>query len=507
MSQLVLLLLLLVLLVLLVQVLVLVGSARSLRPPSFPYAANAAAAAYAARTLSPVEAMQAILDRIERLEPVLNAFQHLAPKDAMQSARASEARWQAGESLGPLDGVPVSLKDLVTVAGWPMRSGSLTTSDAPSTEDAPVVARLREAGAVLFGKTTTSEFGWKGMTDTPLKGTTRNPWNPDMTAGGSSGGAGAAVAAGLGPLAHGSDGGGSIRIPASYNGLFGIKPSFGRVPQLPNDTPFHTIASNGPLSRSVRDAAAMLSVLARPDGRDWLSMAEADWEAGAEIGGGIAGLRIGLAMELGGADPQAEVREAITGAVRLLEGLGAKVNDAGPMIEPLQSTFEPYWLAGFARILSTVPEDRHGELDPRFRELAEEGHAVSLREVYAGHAARAALARQFAEIFADYDLLLTPTMPTPPPAADTPYHSQAFDRWRDAVPYTLPFNLTGLPAASMPCGLSRDGLPIGLQMVAPRAAEPLLLRAALVYEQAVDWPWPQAALSESLARIEARSAP
>ena len=458
-------------------------------------------AGYRAGTLSPVETTTAILEHAARLEPMLNALQHIDHAAALDAAAASERRWRQGEALGPLDGVPLTVKDLVTVKGWPMRQGSLTTSDAPSTEDSPVVARLREAGAVLFGKTTTSEFGWKGMTDTPLKGTTRNPWNPERTAGGSSGGAGAAVAAGYGPLAHGSDGGGSIRIPASYNGLFGIKPSFGRVPQLPNDTPFHTIASNGPLARSVRDAAAMLTVLARPDGRDWLSMAAEGWDAASELDGGIKGLRIGLSLELGGANPQAEVREAVTAGVAIFEQLGATITDAGPLIAPLRPVFEPYWLAGFGRILSTVAEDKRELLDPRFRVLAEAGQAVTLQQVYAGHAARAALARQLEESFADFDLLLTPTMPTPPPMADTPYHSQAFDRWADAVPYTLPFNLSGHPAASMPCGLSRDGLPIGLQLVAPRAAEALLLRASYAYEQAHAWPWPQPALQQSLARL------
>lgn len=457
-------------------------------------------AAYAARTLSPVEATRAVLERAERLEPVLNALQFIDADAALDAAAASQARWQRGEPLSPLDGVPTTVKDLVPVAGWPMRSGSLTSSDAPCAEDAPVVARMREAGMVLFGKTTSPEFGWKGMTDSPLSGITRNPWNPAHTAGGSSGGAGAAVAAGYGPVAHGNDGGGSIRIPSSYCGLFGIKPSFGRVAKLTNDSPFSTLTSDGPMTRSVRDAAALLTVMARPDGRDWLSMAAEGWDAGGGLGEGVTGMRIAVAMHLGGAEPQSEVVDAVTQGIAILRALGAEIVETDRLIAPLRPVFETYWIAGFARLLSAIAPEKHDLLDPRFRELAEAGRAVTLQQVYEGHAARAALARQLAERFADFDLLLTPTMPTPPPTADTPYHSQAFDRWKDAVPYTLPFNLTGLPAASMPCGLSRDGLPIGLQLVAPRGAETLLLRAAYAYEQAHDWPWPQPTLAASLGQ-------
>lgn len=455
-------------------------------------------AAYAAGSLSPVDATTAALDRADALEPVLNALQFVDRAAALDAAQASQERWRRGEPLSPLDGVPTTIKDLVPVKGWPMRSGSRSSSDAPCAEDAPVTSRMREAGMVLFGKSTTPEFGWKGMTDTPLSGITRNPWNSAHTSGGSSGGAAVAAAAGYGPVMHGTDGGGSIRLPASYCGLFGIKPSFGRVPKLNNDSPFSTLTADGPIARSVRDAATLLSIMARPDGRDWLSMAAEGWDAASELEGGVGGLRIAVAMNLGGAEPQDDVVDAVLGGVEMFRALGAEIIETGPLFDPLRPTFEPYWIAGFARTLSGIPADKHDLLDPRFRELAEAGRAVSLEQVYQGHAARAALARSLAEAFADFDLLLTPTMPTPPPTADTPYHSQAFDRWTDAVPFTLPFNLTGLPAASMPCGLSRDGLPIGLQLVAPRAAEALLLRASYAYEQAHDWPWPHPALKASL---------
>ena len=218
--------------------------------------------------LSPVEVTSAVLQRIEKLNPVLNAF-NLVSKDAGADAKASEARWLRGEPKGLLDGVPVSIKDLLLTKGWPTLRGSKTIDPkGPWNDDAPAVARLREHGAVLLGKTTTPEFGWKGVTDSPLTGITRNPWNPKKTPGGSSGGAAAALASGMGPLAVGTDGGGSIRIPCSFTGLFGIKPSFGRVPAWP-PSPFGAVAHVGPMTRSVTDAALMLNVLSLPDARDW----------------------------------------------------------------------------------------------------------------------------------------------------------------------------------------------------------------------------------------------
>ncbi|HSA90126.1 MAG TPA: amidase family protein, partial [Burkholderiales bacterium] len=220
------------------------------------------------KTLSPVEVTRAVLKRIEALNPVFNAFNLVDPEEAISLAKASEARWKSGQPKGLLDGVPVSIKDLLLTKGWPTLRGSKTIDPkGPWNDDAPATARLREHGAVLLGKTTTPEFGWKGVTDSPLTGITRNPWNKEKTPGGSSGGAAAAVAAGMGPLAVGTDGGGSIRIPASFTGVFGIKPSFGRVPAWPL-SPFGTVAHVGPMTRSVTDAALMLNALALPDARD-----------------------------------------------------------------------------------------------------------------------------------------------------------------------------------------------------------------------------------------------
>ena len=457
---------------------------------------------YRAKTLSPVEVVEAALDRIERLEPTLNAFQHLDPESARDAARASAARWAAGAPQGPLDGVPTTIKDLTLAKGWPTLGGSLTTdADQAWDQDAPCVARLREAGAVLLGKTTTPEFGWKGITDSPLAGTTRNPWNPDHSPGGSSGGAAAALAAGIGPIAHGNDGGGSIRIPASFAGLFGIKPTFGRVPDHPHTSPYATLASNGPLARTVGDAALMLNVLAQADGRDWYAgePSGADWRDGLDDG--VAGLRIAYCPDLGGAEPEAEVEAVVRAATEAFADLGATVDEPGPLFAPLRPAFETYWKAGFAYRLRDIAPDKRDLIDPGLLALAEAGASATLDDYYKAMVARAELGVTLAAFHESFDLLLTPTTPTPAPPADMLYHGQGHDRWRHAVPYTLPFNLTGQPAASIPCGVTQAGLPVGLQIVGPRFAEALVLRAARAFEAARPFPQPHPLLAANIEAI------
>src|SRR5205823_9008350 len=280
--------------------------------------------AYRKHELSPVEVTRAVLERIERLNPVLNAFT-LVSEHALEDAKASEARWLAGQPRGLLDGVPVSMKDILLTKGWPTRRGSKTVDPkGPWQDDAPATARLREHGAVLLGKTTTPEFGWKGVTDSPLTGITRNPWNPRKTPGGSSGGAAAAVASGMGPLAVGTDGGGSIRIPCAFTGLFGIKPTFGRVPAWP-PSPMGTVAHVGPIAKSVADAALMLSVMSQPDSRDWTALPyeRRDYREGLEAG--VRDLRIAYSANLGYAKVDREVAEIVKKAVRTFDDLGAKV--------------------------------------------------------------------------------------------------------------------------------------------------------------------------------------
>ncbi|MBT3702136.1 MAG: amidase [Alphaproteobacteria bacterium] len=446
-------------------------------------------ALYASGDLSPVTVAEDLFVSIEKQEPVLNAFQVLDQEAALSQARASEARWHRGKPMGDLDGVPVSIKELILTKGWPTRQGSLTTdADQAWDVDAPAVARLREAGAVLFGKTTSPEFGWKGITDSPLSGVTRNPWNPDYSPGGSSGGAGAAVAAGLGPLALGTDGGGSIRIPASYCGLFGIKPTFGRVPSWPQDSAYSTLVSSGPLSRNVADAARMLNVITRPDYRDWYALPPEKVDYLDQLSRRVKGLRIGYSPSLGGAKVTPEVAGIVAKAIDTFADLGAHVEIVDDIIEPLRPRFEDYWVAGFAAIYRNVPVGMRDHLDPGFRKLAERGLSVDLEGYYKGLAARVTLAEEFSRFYENHDLLMTPTMPSTAPKADVIYHSETFDRWNDAVPYTVPFNLTGLPAASVPAGLDSRQLPVGLQIVGPRFAEFRILAAAAAFEQVRPFP-------------------
>ncbi|WP_218014856.1 amidase [Teichococcus rhizosphaerae] len=440
---------------------------------------------YAAGALSPPEVAERHLARIGALEPALNAFQLVDREGALRAAGEAAARWRRGAPLGPLDGVPVTIKDNVDMRGLPTRNGSVTAPATPAAADAPLVARLREAGAVILGKTTTPEFAWKGITDSPLKGVTRNPWNTGRSSGGSSGGAAAALAAGIGTIAHGNDAGGSIRIPASFCGVFGIKPSFGRVPHHPMAGLFATVNANGALARNVADAALALRAMARPDRRDWYALPPApeNWLAGLRPR--LRGLRLAYSAALGEVEPDAEVRACVERAIARLREAGAIVEEVGPVIPPLRPAFEDFWMAGFAHLLRGVPRERRDALDPGFRRIAEQGLGIGAERLLAGEAARAGLHARFAALHERHDLLLAPTAPHVAPPAETVYHAPGYDRWRDAVPYTLPFNLTGQPAASIPCGLSAAGLPIGLQLAGPKHGERLVLEACLAIEAAL----------------------
>ncbi len=450
------------------------------------------------KSLSPVEVTQAALDRLDATEPKINAFQHIDHESALAAARESEARWRGGEPQGALDGVPVTVKDLIPLKGWPLRNGSATTDETPCAFDAPSVARLREAGAVFLGKTTSPEYGWKGITDGPLFGYTRNPWKLAHSPGGSSGGAAASMAAGVGALALGNDGGGSIRIPSGYSGIYGIKPNFGRVPDHPREGAFCTTSAEGPMTRSVEDAALMLNELAKPDARDWYALPydDRDWRDGLDDG--IKGWRIAYAPGLGGAKVDPEVRALVDLAVERLIVLGAEVEEVGAVFEPLEPQFTDYWLAGFASILRGIPEAKHDLLDPRFRDLAERGLSVTLAQYNDAMVARARLGVTMKQFHETYDLLVTPTLPTTAPIAETPYHSQSLHRWNHAVPFTLPFNLTGQPGASVPCGLASNRLPVGLQLVAAPYREDLVLKASRAFEAEAPQVWPQPLVEEAL---------
>jgi aspartyl-tRNA(Asn)/glutamyl-tRNA(Gln) amidotransferase subunit A len=468
--------------------------------PSLPWlSACELATRYRRRELSPVHVVEAMLERARRLQPSLNAFVLVDEERARSAARASEKRWQQAAPLSPLDGVPTTIKDTTTVKGWPTRIGSHATDETPAQESAPVVERLELAGLVLLGKSATPEFGWKALTDSPLQGITRNPWSLGHTPGGSSGGASALTAAGINPFNHGNDGGGSIRIPAAHTGLVGLKPSFGRIAQYPADSAFSDVVSQGVLARTVLDTAIALNLTAGPDPRDWRSLPAAPRDYTIGLDEGVRGLRVGLSLDLGHVRADPDVRALVGNAARRFEALGAIVDDVGPLIEPLQPHFEPLWIGAFATRLRQIPTQLHGKLDPGFRAAAEKGLSITLADHARAYEARSRLARQLALWHENFDLLLAPVTPTAAPPVDTLYNSEAFPRWTKGAPYTLPFNLTGQPAASMPAGLTESGLPVGLQIVGSPRGDALVLRAMRAYESAGRWTWPQPNVVKTLA--------
>src|SRR5258708_17232096 len=402
---------------------------------------------YARRELSPVDAVEAMLARAGQLQPHLNAFVLIDEAGARAAAKASQERWQKGAPLSPLDGVPTSIKDTTPVKGWPTRYGSHATDETAATENAPAVDRLQQAGMVLLGKTTTPEFGWKALTDSPLQGTTRSPWNLKHSPGGSSAGASSLTAAGVTPFNHGNDGGGSIRIPAAHTGLVGLKPSFGRIAQYPADGPFAHVVSQGVLARSVLDTALALDVAAGPDPRDWRSLPADPRDHTVGLDDGVRGWKIGLSLDFGHVKAYPDVRELVAAAARRFEALGAHVEEIGPLIDPLQQSFEPLWIGSFATRLKQIPTQLHAELDPGFRAPAEKGMAITLADYARSYEAQAKLARELALWHQKYDLLLAPVTPTAGPPVETLYNSDAFPRWTKAAPYTLPSNLPPHPAA------------------------------------------------------------
>ena len=443
---------------------------------------------YRAGEVSPVTVTEALLDRIHALDAKTNAFCLVDEIRALDAAKASAERYQAGQPLDALDGVPVAIKDLLITEGWPTLRGSLSIDPKGSWDaDAPAVARLKEAGAVLIGKTTTPEFGWKGVTDNPLTGITRNPWDLDKTPGGSSGGSSAALAAGFVPLATGSDGGGSIRIPAAFAGVAGLKPSFGRVPAFPL-SPFGTVAHVGPMARTVEDLALFLSVIARPDARDWYHLPDGgrDWTRGLKEG--VAGMRLAVSADLGYANVDPEVTEAFEAAVDTFERLGAQITWIEPLFDDPVETFRAIWWSGANFLLEELPADQFDRLDPGLQSVVERGAQISRRDYQEAVKAREALGSQMRHFMEDYDGLLTPSLAVPAFEVGTnaPGEEPGGD-WEHWTPFSYPFNLTQQPAVSVPCGFTQSGLPIGVQIVGPMFDDAKVLRIAHAYEQATDW--------------------
>lgn len=446
-------------------------------------------AAYRDKRISPVEATDTALSAIDRHNDAVNAFVLVDSDGAMAAARESEKRWYQGNPLGPADGIPTSIKDALWTRGWPTLRGSWQIDDAgPWQEDAPSVARLRESGAVLLGKTTTPEYSWKGVTDSPRYGVTGNPWNPGMTAGGSSGGSAAAVALGMGAWSVGTDGGGSVRIPAAFTGTVALKPTYGLIPLYP-PSPFGTLSHAGPMARTVADVAALLDVITGFDARDWSAMPSPSSPFTAALGQPITGLRVAYSPSCGFGANDPEVDIAVRAAVEVLAAAGACVEEVDPGFADPVHAFHVLWFSGEAKVLEgKLNGPDAGRIDPGLRRTAEIGTTFTASDYLDATAVRMKLGELMGRFHQTYDVLVTPTLPLTAFATgcDVPAGSRSPD-WTSWTPYTYPFNLTQQPALSVPCGFSSSGLPIGMQIVGPRHADALVLRVGDAYQGVTDW--------------------
>jgi len=448
------------------------------------------AALIRSKKVSPVEVVDAVLARVERLNPTLNCFGTVTAEEARDAAVAAEVAVMTGETLGPLHGVPVSIKDLLFTRRVPTTGGSRLFADHVPEEDAVSVERLKGAGAIIIGKTTTPEFGHKAVTESPLFGITRNPWNPTLTPGGSSGGAAAAVAAGLGPLGVGTDDGGSIRIPASFCGIYGLKPSFGRVPQNPGFPAWETLSHAGPMTRTVRDAALMLDAIAGPDDRDRHSLPAAAHAFLPACEGGIAGLSVAWSPDLGYARVDPEVADLCAAAAERFESFGGHVEVVSPYWEDPEETFRvtvgaETWSAWGDRL-----EADGEQMDRSLRALLRFGSEVTAAQYLRAMRRRSEFWTEVQRFLARFDLLITPTVAVPAfevgKAGLNEVNGQPSSPlgW---MPFCFPFNLTGQPAATVPVGFTSAGLPVGLQIVGRRHADHTVLAASAAFEAAQPW--------------------
>jgi aspartyl-tRNA(Asn)/glutamyl-tRNA(Gln) amidotransferase subunit A len=441
------------------------------------------------RRLSPVELTRATLERIERLNPTLNAFCTLTPEAALADAREAEKAVTAGAALGPLHGLPFSVKDLALTKGVRTMFGSRIFEQRVPDVDAPYVRRLREAGGIFIGKTTSPEFGWKALGDSPLTGITRNPWNPDVTPGGSSAGAGAAAAAGLGALHQGSDGAGSIRIPSAFCGIVGVKATYGRVPLWPvsnNDSATHA----GPMTRTVADAALMLTVMAGPDPWDTTSLESPPADYKGALTRGVKGLRLAFSPNLDGLRVDPDVATVVAAAARALESLGAAVEEVKPGFADTHDMIRLLWGAHYLGNYGQFLDEWRDRMDPGLVACMEDARRWSAADYVAMRGRRIAFWDSVRPLFERYDLLLTPTVSVAPFGVGKlnpdgwPQH--VWD-WLPWASFSYPFNFTGQPAATVPAGFTPSGLPVGLQIVGRRFAETTVLQAAAAYEQARPW--------------------
>jgi amidase/aspartyl-tRNA(Asn)/glutamyl-tRNA(Gln) amidotransferase subunit A len=432
---------------------------------------------YATGAMSPMEAVGAALDRADIINPKFHAFTLIDHDGALTAARASEARWRAHTPLGPLDGVPVTIKDIVRVQGWPTTYGSKTAAAGLGADDAPAVAAWRDAGAVLIGQTTSPEFGWKAVTDSPRYGVTRNPWNPSLTPGGSSGGAAVAAATGAGVLHLGTDGGGSIRIPAAFTGICGIKPTFGRVPAYPASA-FGTLAHIGPMARTVADLQAGLAAMSRRDARDWYQSPTPELAPPAPQS--LAGLRFGVWRDAPGVKIDPTIAAAFETALKRLEAAGAILELIALPAENLMETFETLWFSGAANRLRAVPETLHHLIDPGLRDIAARGAAYTAVDYIAAGTARAEFGAAMDRLLQMFDALISPATAIPPFAAGALVPDSSGARyWHQWAGFSFPINLTQQPACVVPFGQPTTGLPpSGLQFVGARMQDSRLLDIA-----------------------------
>ncbi|MEE8435171.1 MAG: amidase [bacterium] len=441
------------------------------------------------KALSPVEVTRTLLERIEAINPKLNAYCTLTGDAAMDQARSAEKAVMQGMAHGPLVGVPYSVKDLLITKGVRTMRGSQIHAESVPEEDTPPVERLRAAGGIMLGKTATPEFGWKGVTDSPLTGITRNPWNTELTPGGSSGGAAAQVASGLGPLAIGTDGGGSIRIPSGFSGIFGFKPSYGRVPVYPAS--HHDLLSHaGPLTRTVADAALMLKVMAGPDSRDRLSLESPPEDYPAVLTRKMGSVRFAWSPDLGYARVHPEVARICNHAARVFEEVGCTVEEVNPDFGDPAPYFATLYSTALAGGLRDAFPQWKDQMDPGLVDLYRKGEGISGVELVQAQIARHQYCDRVRRFFEDYDFLLTPTLAVPafPVGQLTPDPQVTDDEKMWAwTPFSFPFNLTGQPAASLPAGFTSDGLPVGLQVVGRRFDDAGVLRVSAAFEEARPW--------------------
>jgi aspartyl-tRNA(Asn)/glutamyl-tRNA(Gln) amidotransferase subunit A len=441
------------------------------------------------RDLRAVEVVEAFLVRIREENPRINAYVTLSDEQALEDARAADAALDQDAEVGVFHGVPFSAKDLILTAGVRTTSGSRIYENFVPSIDSLSVSRLRAAGAILLGKTNTPEFGYKATTENQLFGTTKNPWNLAMTSGGSSGGAGAATAAGLSPLSLGTDGGGSIRIPASFCGVFGFKATFGRVPTLPGLGGWRSLSHTGPITRTVRDAAVMLDVIAGTHESDRTSIPGSGMTYESEVLKPRKGLKLGYSPDLGYAHLDAEVGSVVERAVGLVGGMGHNIERADVYLRAAMQIFETIAAAENAGAHSHELKQHRDIMDSGLVKFIERGAEISILDYMVATRHRDDLAAALANYFASYDLLLTPTVAVPPFPIDEMPREIAGNAigplgW---IPFTFPFNLTGNPAASLPCGYTSLGLPVGLQVVGPRHADDLVLNFCAQFESAFPW--------------------